>query len=77
MVYTTIGATAGTNGVGHWQVNRPKTVKPKIIGAVEEDGKTFYIGENGKQYLRELFDRMWGKPVEKVERKKRSKRVKV
>lgn len=75
MAYERIGVTAGTNGIGHWKVNRPMNIKPVITGTVKQDGKTFYVDGNGKQYESEVFNRVWGKPVEKVEKKRKGKSI--
>lgn len=75
MVYQTIGARGGTNGVGHWKPNKPMNIKPVITGTVEEEGTTFYVDGEGKRYGVVAFDRMWGAPVQKVEKKKSKAKV--
>lgn len=69
MVYERISVTKGTNGIGHWKVDRPMNVKPKIV----DSGAEYYVDESGRQYIKDAFDKMFGKPVEKVEKKRKSK----
>lgn len=75
MVYQIIGSTKGTSGIGHWKPNRPMNVKPKITGKEEVEGELQYVSEDGKHFQIEPFDRIWGKPVEKVEKKKRTRKT--
>lgn len=69
MEYMIIGSTKGTSGLGHWKVDRPMNVKPKIV----DSGAEYYVDESGRQYIKDAFDKMFGKPVGKVEKKRKSK----
>lgn len=70
MVYQKIGASGATNGVGHWSPNKPMNVKPVITGEEKQDGVRFYVADTGVRYRVDAFDRMFGAPPQKVEKKK-------
>lgn len=75
MEYLVLGKTKGTSGLGHWKPNKPMNIKPVITGTVEEEGTTFYVDGEGKRYNSVAFNRMWGAPVQKVEKKKGKAKV--
>lgn len=45
----------------YWHANRQSWTAPKLSGkTMHEDGKSYYIGINGKLYEQGPFDKMFG-----------------
>lgn len=84
MYYVTNGHPGTGRGVKEWKAEVAKTTVPRLTGKTKMVSKTIvdgeetkvvkvlhYIGENGKQYVASLYDKMFG--VEKGKVKKHTR----